>query len=104
MAYIKSLVSCVSQYSELQQRWHKLIVDQQEVVNEINKMDCVTELKDFLLRKQQFECDQHIKSINSSIHAYCKHSIEYMDQKEKMLNELKNVKTCEDITKILIMN
>ena len=98
----KEIFSCVSQYTTLQERWVNLLNDQQIVIEKLDDMGCEKELKDFLMRKQRLEYDQHIISSKSPIHSYCKHSIEYMNTKEQMITQLKNVKKCEDLTKILI--
>lgn len=97
----KKIFSCASQYSTLQERWKKLINEQQLVVEQIDKMNCCNEMKDFLMRKQKLEYDQHISVIDAPIHEYCEHSKKYMDTKEKMINELKNVINCEDIQRVL---
>ena len=106
MAYLdfstyKKIFSCASQYTILQERWKGLIVRQQEVVERIDKMNCCSEMKGFLMRKQKLEYDQHMAVINAPIHEYCNHSTKYMDTKQQMIKELNDVKTCDDIRQIL---
>lgn len=100
MIYVE-FFKCISNYSQLQQKWKNQLVKQQEIFERLNKCNCDFEFKELLLRKQKSENKYHIDCVGSSIKDYCHHSIQFMNEKDKFIDDLEKIKSCDDFNDIL---
>lgn len=100
MSQYYDLFKCLTKYGEYKEKWVTLMNKQQKLLENVNKLGCDTEFKNFMLAKHEFENRQCIDSSQISVLEYCQNFHDIIIKKEKMLNALEKVRCCEDFTNV----
>lgn len=101
---LRDIKTCLAYFydDDIKQKWNKIQNDQQNEIYRIDQCNCNKELKNFMLRKQTFEHNHHVSNSEVSVLEWSKKSLQYMKQKESLMDQLCNVQKCEDLDKILL--
>lgn len=94
------LVKCVAQYRDIQKKMHDVLERQQKILEKTNKLGCHEEFVGFLIRVRQFEFDNYKKDLSSPVSQICINTLNYINRKSEMLDQLEAITHCSQIEQV----
>ena len=97
-------IKCFAQYTDIRKQMYDVLERQQQIFEKINLLGCHKEFANFMLKSREIEFERYKEEYNEPISLLCVNTMNYINNKNKLLNKLEKVTSCHELVSIFGKN